>query len=54
MLDVSRAVSKYKGMASKDIRSDLKKICSYANEIKSRTNDEIYKKKQPRSRGSER
>lgn len=54
VLDVSRAASKYNGMTSKDIRSDLKKICSYANEIKNRINDEIYKTKQPRSRGNER
>ena len=54
VLDISRASTKYKGMSPKEIRADLKKICSYSSEIKGRMNDQIYQTKQSRPKANER
>lgn len=51
---IDRIPEKYKGMEEKDIRKDLTKMRNAMSSINSRVSDELYKKRQERSKGAER
>lgn len=51
---IDRLPEKYKNMEEKDIRKDLTKMRNAMSSINSRVSDELYKKRQERSKGAER